>query len=182
MQNVPYQYRSVCGIHANIRRIGQIWHLLDHDTCAILTNSLVLTRLDYNNVLLASLPKSTPLHLTQESNKNQECEHLGPVPYNLHWLLVHKTVQTIGSCVQGTSFRWPPVPPHHLQVHLGSFGQWILHSLSISQDVQNLLVNGHSWSQDQNCGTPFWIVWVVHQLCSHSRRIFKSYLFRLWYV
>jgi hypothetical protein len=99
MNMQPQVSHVVQGMYANIRRIGKIRHLIDQDTCAILTSSLVLTRLDFHNALLANLPKATlaPLQMAQnvaarQVTRTKRSEHISPVLQALHWLPVHKRV------------------------------------------------------------------------------------------
>ena len=98
--NMQPQVSSVVrGMYANIRRIGKIRNLIDQDTCAMLTNSLVLTKLDYHNGLLANLPRTTlqPLQLAQnmaarQVTRTKKSDHVTPILDALHWLPVHKRV------------------------------------------------------------------------------------------
>ena len=84
----------VRGMYANLPRIGQIRHMLDHATCAIVTNPLVLTRLDYNKALLATKSTLVTLQLAHNAaarqvTRTKKCEHISSVLHNLYWLLVH---------------------------------------------------------------------------------------------
>lgn len=98
--NMGQQVSSVArSMYANIRRIGKIRHLLDQDSRVAVTNSLVSSRLDYHNALLANVPKSTlrPLQLAQNVAARQvtgarKDEHMTPILHSLHWLPVHKRV------------------------------------------------------------------------------------------
>ena len=99
MSMQPHVSSVVRGMYANIRRIGKIRHLIDQVTCATLTCSLVLTRLDYHNALLANVPKATlaPLQLAQnvaarQVTRTKKYEHISPDLDSLHWLPVHKRV------------------------------------------------------------------------------------------
>jgi len=89
----------VRGMYANIRRISKIRHLLDPGTRATVIGSLVTSRLDFHNALLANLPMSTlrPLQLAQNVaarlvSGTRKSEHISPVLDSLHWLPVHKRV------------------------------------------------------------------------------------------
>jgi len=89
----------VRGMYSNIRRIGKIRHLLTQDTCVTLTSSLVISRLDYHNALLANVPHSTlaPLQLAQNvaarlATGTRRGEHMTPILQALHWLPVHKRI------------------------------------------------------------------------------------------
>lgn len=84
----------------HIRRIGKIRYYIDSATCAILTHSLVMSRLDYHNALLANLPKAAtaPLQLAQNTaarlvSRSRRCDHITPVLRSLHWLPVDKRIQ-----------------------------------------------------------------------------------------
>ena len=93
----PQVSTVVRSMYANIRMIGKIHHLLPQDTCVTVTNSLVSSRLDYRNGLLANVPKSTlqSLQMAQNAAARQVTgarrdEHMTPILKALHWLPVHK--------------------------------------------------------------------------------------------
>jgi exonuclease III len=89
-----------------LRRIGTIRHVLSSDATCKLVVSLVLSRLDYCNALLAGLPQS----LIQKLQRVQNCaarlvlrvprrEHVTPLLRMLHWLPVEARIIYKISCL-----------------------------------------------------------------------------------
>ena len=86
-----------------IRRISTIRHYLTDDATKILAVSLVLSRIDYCNSLLAGLPQSLVGKLQKVQNsaarlvvRERPHVHITPILRHLHWLPVrarisHKT-------------------------------------------------------------------------------------------
>ena len=62
-----------------IRNIGPICKYINDETCKILVQALIISRLDYGNPLLYNIP----LSLT-----NRKSEHIKPVLFQLNWLPV----------------------------------------------------------------------------------------------
>ena len=76
-------------------QISQIRENLTQNTCIILVNSLVLSKLDYMNCLLVGLPDCVLDKLQKIQNsaarlitKKRKCEHITPLLKYLHWLPV----------------------------------------------------------------------------------------------
>ena len=68
--NFDYYISGACrSTHFHLRNIGRIWHLLSYDTCAQLIHALISIRLDYCNLLLHNLPKSSIEQLQKIQNQ-----------------------------------------------------------------------------------------------------------------
>ena len=95
------QVNKICqSTYLEIRRIGSIRKYLTVDATKTLVTSLVLSRLDYCNSLLAGLPQG----LTDKLQKVMNCaahlifkvplrQHISPFLADLHWLNVSSRVQ-----------------------------------------------------------------------------------------
>ena len=91
------QVNSICkSSYFQIRNIGLIWKYINNETCKTLIQALIISQLDYGNVLLYNMP----LSLTNSLQRVQDCdaplvtrihkrEHITPVLFQLHWLPVH---------------------------------------------------------------------------------------------
>lgn len=78
-----------------IRCIGKIRKFITTDACRSLTQSMVISRMDYANVLLHNLPKTllNRLQLVQNTcarlvSRTPRRDHITPVLIELHWLPV----------------------------------------------------------------------------------------------
>ena len=92
--------RTSRSIYWQLRHIGQIRRYLDNPTCAKLINSLVTSRLDYNNSLLYGLPASAVSRLQSVQNhaaplltRTGYRNHIVPVLRDLHWLPVTERIK-----------------------------------------------------------------------------------------
>ena len=79
----------------HIRNIGSIRRYLSPEAAKVLVHSLVISRLDYGNVLLYGLPQTQLSRLQRIQNKAARVitrtprrDHITPVLYDLHWLPV----------------------------------------------------------------------------------------------
>ena len=79
----------------SLRNIGRVRNLLTEDTAKQVVQSLVLSRLDYCNALLAGLPNTLIDRLQRIQNsaarlvsKTPKRHHITPVLKDLHWLKV----------------------------------------------------------------------------------------------
>ena len=82
-----------------IRKIGNIRNYINEEVAKTLVTSLILSKLDYCNVLLAGTPKALidRLQLVQNSAarlvvRSKKREHVTPVLINLHWLPVEQRI------------------------------------------------------------------------------------------
>ena len=85
--------------HFHLRNIGKIRHLIDDNTCKLLVNSLITSRLDYCNSLLHGVNKTTIARLQKIQNKAarivtrcNKYEHITPVLKSLHWLPIEQRI------------------------------------------------------------------------------------------
>ncbi len=104
---------KTCYFH--LRNIGNIRNLLSETSAATLMRSLVLSRLDYCNSLLAGV-SAEQIHRLQRiqntaariaTRSPKDC-HVTPLLKNLHWLPVHKRIDfkvlvLTYQCVKGTA-------------------------------------------------------------------------------
>ena len=98
--DMSVQVKKVCqGAFANLHRIGRIRKYLDIPTTKRLVNSLVMSKLDYNNALLQDLPKTSiaPLQRVQNAaarliTRTRRRDHITPILKDLHWLPVSERV------------------------------------------------------------------------------------------
>ncbi|CAC5417930.1 unnamed protein product [Mytilus coruscus] len=82
--------------HFHISNIGRIRSFITKTACKTLVNSLVTSRLDYGNILLIGINKTTMNRLQKVQNtaarlitRTRKHEHITPILANLHWLPVH---------------------------------------------------------------------------------------------
>ncbi len=107
---------SICRTtHFHLRNIGLIRKYLTQHACEILIHSLISSRVDYCNALLANLPSSSLQPLQRVLNTaarivslRRKYEHITPVLYDLHWLpvkqrIMFKILLFIFKCVHGTA-------------------------------------------------------------------------------
>ena len=107
---------SICKTsHFHLRNIGLIRKYLTQDACATLIHSLISSRIDYCNSLLANLPKSSvmPLQRIQDTAARiialkSKYDHITPVLHALHWLpikqrIMFKTILLVFRCIQNTA-------------------------------------------------------------------------------
>jgi exonuclease III len=87
-----------CCMH--IRSIGQLRKCLTDDATKSLIQGLVLSRLDYCNILLFGIPKNTlnKLQLIQNTaariiTKTKRYEHITPAMISLHWLPIQRRIE-----------------------------------------------------------------------------------------
>jgi hypothetical protein len=88
---------KTCFFH--LRRIASIRRYLTRDACAKLVVSLIFSRLDYCNSLLAGLPASSIQGLQRVQNaaarlvlKKRKRDHITPLLRSLHWLPVNTRI------------------------------------------------------------------------------------------
>jgi hypothetical protein len=93
---------SVCrSSYHVIRQIRQIRSSLDHNSCVLLCNALVSSKLDFCNSLYYGLPQSSihRLQLIQNSLARVVCpsvarrDHITPTLRKLHWLPVNARIE-----------------------------------------------------------------------------------------
>ena len=106
-------------IHFILKNISHIRNVLDDDTCKILINSLVTSRLDYCNSLLYGLPRSSLHRLQLLQNKaarivtrTKKHEHIKPVLQSLHWLPVEKRIDFKLACIVFKSIHHDDAPEY----------------------------------------------------------------------
>ena len=86
-------------MYFHMRRIRHIRHYLDDATCTKAVMTIVISRLDFSNALLAGISEAG-LHKLQVAQntaarlitRTPMTEHITPVLYRLHWLPVYKRV------------------------------------------------------------------------------------------
>ncbi len=101
--------------HFHLYNIGKIRYLLDDQTTKLLTQTLVISRLDYCNSLLFNVSSKFLNYLQRIQNtaarivtRTRRSEHITPVLMNLHWLPVelrieYKILLLTHSCVYDSS-------------------------------------------------------------------------------
>lgn len=114
-------------MYFHIREIGRIRRYLDQHTCHLAVQSLVISRLDYANILLLGLPKSLlhGLQVAQNTaarliSRTRRSDHITPVLKSLHWLPVaqrlhHKCLTMVFKGLNSTN------APVYLQQSLSSY-------------------------------------------------------------
>ena len=85
--------------HFHLRNISRIHRYLSEDACRTIIQSLVISRLDYCNVLLNGLLKIIISKLQRVQNtaahiiaRTPRAEHITPVLMDLHWLPIEKRI------------------------------------------------------------------------------------------
>ena len=133
-----------------IRNINRICPYTDVDTCHNLVRALVLSRLDYCNVLLKVISKKGLKCLQKLQNKcarlvcfKPKFEHVSPLLNQLHWLpvgerIMYKTLLYVYKSVEGLS---PQYIQHCLTVKMCAEGA--MRTLSFSLIVFHLFYAFH---------------------------------------
>ena len=100
----------------HLRSIGKIRQYIDRHTCACVVSSLVTSRLDLNNALLARTPAKLVNRLQLAQNNaarlvsgKKRCDHITPVLRDLHWLpvkarIVFKVLVLTYKCLNCANF------------------------------------------------------------------------------
>ena len=95
----PRVNQIVKSAYYHLRAISRIQRHLDHKTRVSIVQTLVISRLDYANSILAGLPQTLlrKLQLVQNNaarlvSRTRRREHITPVLRQLHWLPVHKRI------------------------------------------------------------------------------------------
>ena len=91
---------AVCkSLYFQIRKISSIRAYLTEEVTQKLVTSLILSKLDYSNALLAGLPQNTlnPLQLAQNNAARlifriRKNDHVTPLLKDLHWLPVNERI------------------------------------------------------------------------------------------
>jgi len=85
-----------------LRRLRQIRRPVRQELIAQLAHSFILSRLDYNNLVLADLPKLAIMLLQCVQNAAARLildlpmnEHVTPAPRQLHWLPIYRRVKIV---------------------------------------------------------------------------------------
>ena len=96
-QHVNYTSRTV---RFHLRNISRIRRYIPEESCKLVVQSLVTSRLDYSNGLLYGIPKSAVSILQSVQNsaarivtKTAPREHITPVLRELHWLPVERRIE-----------------------------------------------------------------------------------------
>jgi len=98
--SVKKQITSICqSTNFHLRNIGQIRKYLDTDATSALIHSLITSRLDNNNALLAGAPKCETDRLQRLQNtaariitRTRKHDHITGVLQKLHWLPVNERI------------------------------------------------------------------------------------------
>ena len=126
-----------------IRRIGSIRHLLTDEATCQLVVSLVLSRLDYCNALLAGLPDSLIDRLQKVQNcaarlvtRSRKHDHITPILMKLHWLPVKARIdyKLLTLCYKAVHFGSPSYLAEVLRLYAPS------RALRSSRDTYRLVV------------------------------------------
>ena len=96
-QHVNYTSRTV---RFHLRNLSRIRRYIPEESCKLVVQSLVTSRLDYSNGLLCGIPKSAVFILQSVQNsaarivtKTAPREHITPVLEELHWLPVDRRIE-----------------------------------------------------------------------------------------
>ena len=96
-QHVNYTSRTA---RFHLRNINRIRRHIPEESCKLVVQSLVTSRLDYSNGLLYGIPKSAVSILQSVQNsvarivtKTALNEHITPVLKELHWLPVDRRIE-----------------------------------------------------------------------------------------
>lgn len=130
-------------MHFHLRQIGKIRRYLDDDTCHLAVRSLVLSRLDYANILLLGLPQ-TLLHGLQVAqntaarviSKTSRRDHITPVLKSLHWLPVSQRIKHKCLCMAFKSLHNQKAPAYIKQLLIPYNAQRSLRSGSQTMRLQ----------------------------------------------
>ena len=143
MSMVP-QINSLCkSLYFQIRNISSIRTFLTTSVTKTLMTSLVLSKLDYCNSLLAGLPDKTlsKLQIVQNNaarviSRRRKRDHAKPILFELHWLPIRERIKykvaiTCFKCLNGTA---PEYLNEELTVYMPK------RSLRSSQDTKVLVL------------------------------------------
>ena len=109
----PHINKICQSAYFHLKNIGKIRHLIDKDTCKLLINSFVTSRLDYCNSLLYGVNKGAIDKLQKIQNqaariitRTKKFEHITPALRALHWLpveqrIVYKILLMTFKCLHG---------------------------------------------------------------------------------
>jgi hypothetical protein len=93
----PHVVKTAAGCFAVLRQLRSVWRSLSRESLTSLVVSLVLTRLDYCNAVLAGLPSCQIDRLQSVINtaarlifSARRCDHVTPLLAQLHWLPVRE--------------------------------------------------------------------------------------------
>ena len=105
--------------YSELRKISAIRHLLTIESTKILICSLVLSKLDYCNSLLTSIPQYQIQKLQKVQNaaarlifKIKRSEHITPYLKKLHWLPINARIKFKISTICFKSFTEPNFPSY----------------------------------------------------------------------
>ena len=180
-------------IYMQLRKIGKIRQYIDRHTCACVVNSLVTSRIDLNNALLAKAPAKliNRLQLSQNNaarlvSGKKRREHISPVLCDLHWLpvparIVFKVLVLTYKCLNCPAF--PEYLKELLQIYKPS------RNLRSSSDNTILVVPRTQRAAGSraftNCAPQMWNELPKNLRDSQSLSVFKSnlktHLFRICY-
>ena len=98
--SMKQQISAVCkSLYFQMRKISSIRDYLTEEVTQKLVTSLILSKLDYCNALLAGLPQKTlhPLQLAQNNAarlifRSRKRDHVTPLLRELHWLPVNERI------------------------------------------------------------------------------------------
>ena len=99
--SMEYHTNKICqSAYFHLRKIGMIRNLIDADTCKLLINSFVTSRLDYCNSLLYGINTRVIDKLQKVQNRAARIitrtklrEHITPVLKHLHWLPIQQRIK-----------------------------------------------------------------------------------------
>ena len=121
---------TVCkSANFHLRNLGKIRHLIDNDTCKLLVNSLITSRLDYCNSLLCGTSNCIIDKLQKTQNRaarlitrTKKYDHITPVLKTLHWLPVKQRIEykTLLICYKALNGLAPDYIVNLLNVHTPS--------------------------------------------------------------
>ena len=110
------QIRSICqSVNFHLRSINLVSDSLTDEATVMLVHALITSKLDYCNSLLHGLPDKLIYRLQRLQNiaarivsRTSKFEHITPVMYELHWLLVEmrirfKLLLLVYQCAQQTA-------------------------------------------------------------------------------
>ena len=154
-------------LYAQLRKIGKLRRFLDSASCAKLVNSLVTSRLDYNNSLLIGIPRTVlgrlqvvQNHAARLVSGTKAREHITPVLRNLHWFPVQERIKydmllTVFKCLKAPDS--PSYLRELLQLYVpsrclrSSEDKWIL-----SHDSRRNTQNSYGERAFLNYGPKLW--------------------------
>ena len=108
--------KSVCTrLNYQLRNISRIWRFPDHDTCHLIVRALILSRMDYGNLLLLGANYNDIQRLQRIQNwsakliyRAKKFDHASPYLLELHWLpmrerIVLKIMTVVYKCLTWTA-------------------------------------------------------------------------------